>query len=74
MSEFQDILEQTIYVPYSEDVLASVWAVDPGLQLISNVPEELAQENAPEFPGHIYFFAELTTDGSPEVADASTEG
>lgn len=73
MTEFGDIVEQEIYVPYSEDVLASVWAVDSGLQYFSNVAEELAQENAVEFPNHIYFFAELT-DGSPEAADASTEG
>lgn len=57
-----DITEQTLYVPYSEDTLASVWAIDGGLQLISNVAEELAQMNASDFPQHIYFFAELTTE------------
>lgn len=71
MTEFRDIVEQDIYVPYSEEVLASVWAVDPGLQLFSNVPEDLACDNAADFPGHIYFFAELIM-GEPgvEIYDA----
>jgi len=55
-----DIKEQTLYVPYSEDVLASVWAVDRGLQMFSNVPEDLAKMNAEEYKDKIiYFFAEL---------------
>lgn len=56
------VSEQTLYVPVSEEVQAHVWAVDPGLQLFSNVEELTAQMNAPDFPNHFFFFAELTTE------------
>lgn len=69
-----DVVEQNIYVPYSEEVLASVWAVDTGLQMFSNVSEDLAKENAEEFTDKIiYFFAELTPESVDGLLDRISE-
>jgi len=55
-----DIVEQTLYVPYSMTPPGDCWSIDAGLQLIMSCPEELAAANAVEFKdSHIYFFAEL---------------
>ena len=56
-----------MYVPYTEETEASVWVVDSNLQLFSNIPEATARERASFELGHIFFFAELTTDATDEV-------
>lgn len=55
-----------VYVPYSETPEVSVWVCDKNLQLFSNVSEEIARMKANNETGHIFFFAELSTD-SDEV-------
>ncbi len=50
---------EPLYVPFTGEREFSIWAVDPGLQLISNVTEENAGLMSELYPQHIYFFAEL---------------
>jgi hypothetical protein len=58
--------EQSMYVPYSEATQASVWVVDNHLQMFTNIQEELASSKAEFELGHIFFFAELTTDNATD--------
>lgn len=51
---------EALYIPHEEGSdKFTVWAVDPHLQLITNVTEDNACINAEEFPDHVYFFAEF---------------
>lgn len=49
----------TVYVPYTEEVNASVWCVDTALQMFTNLSEESAVLLAELYPAHNYFFAEF---------------
>lgn len=60
-------MTEHMYVPYTEETEASVWVVDNNLQLFSNIPEETARTRADFELGHIFFFAELTTDATEEI-------